>query len=175
MEVSCLYSLVILPAAFTTISFRSYFKKPYFWIDSGYLEREIEKLFSFWTWWSSTFYNAGWRVFFQTSFIPPGQRHEWFLSRFLLVCTLFFLFWMRTVMFSLPGVTRLCIRHFLYCHFLKPAQYLVFRWINLNDDSRIQFMALSETIAFELFSNPAKRFSRRIMNRKIALGKWVRL
>lgn len=175
MEVSCLYSLVILPAAFTTISFRSYFKKPYFWIDSGYLVREIEKLFSFWTWWSSTFYNAGWRVFFQTSFIPPWQRHEWFLSRFLLVCTLFFLFWMRTMMFSLPGVTRLCIRHFLYCHFLNPAQYLVFRWINLNDDSRIQFMALSETIAFELFSNPAKRFSRRMMNRKIALGKWVRL
>ena len=33
-------------------------------------------------------------------------------------------------------------------------------------------MALSETIAFELFSNPAKRFSRRMMNRKIALGKW---
>lgn len=92
MEVSCLYSLVILPAAFTTISFRSYFKKPYFWIDSGYLEREIEKLFSFWTWWSSTFYNAGWRVFFETSFIPPGQRHEWFLSWFLLVCTLFFSF-----------------------------------------------------------------------------------
>lgn len=121
MEVSCLYSLVILPAAFTTISFRSYFKKPYFWIDSGYLEREIEKLFSFWTWWSSTFYNAGWRVFFQTSFIPPGQRHEWFLSWFLLVCTLFFLFWMRTVMFSLPGVTRLCIRHFFILSFSKAG------------------------------------------------------
>lgn len=74
MEVSCLYSLVILPAAFTTISFRSYFKKPYFWIDSGYLEREIEKLFSFWTWWSSTFYNAGWRVFFSNKFYPPWAK-----------------------------------------------------------------------------------------------------